>query len=561
MHLIFQFPIIDLRSLLSDFNGRLEKPQWPNPPESQKTFIRNFGKVKPRKLGGGKDFTGESYYCDLKSVLKFESLHKNGFQINDSSAAVINSYRRYYNDGWFTGKVEIGLIDNSEKIISSTSDKENQVSISSALEHYSKIDTEIDEKSLELYKVGPKLAELYQKESTSVKKIQSIDPNLVEAGEPSIVLIYREHENIILPKHSFLLKRIQLPDVTDTIELHGYKLKIDGCQIKVYILKTCFNFHSGDKSFEALLRDLRMNLLRVHLEKETLRILLHALKNKHVDLKDNSDGVDLIVRHFKRTSEKLFRKTRYSIEQANFLDFALQSENGISPRSLKNLEEETEFFQNKFLASNLDRLTKVMEKKLVLLVCANPDDKSFTGFDTEYRQLKENLQRGIDRDNYDLEIELAVLKDQFADILDRHKPVYLHLSLHGTEDEGLYFEDINKNFLPMPVKEFKSIIKRYSEEHELKLIVISACNSQKHAQAVKAFCDFAIGTKTVFPVPAALLYSKKFYSSFFNGKEKNIEYCHSGAIQAIEFTNPRFKEMKVKNKIYPVHKIPVLIKK
>lgn len=558
MHVIFHFPVIDLRLLVPDLNGRLEKPQWPYPSESKKPFIRNFGKVKLRKLGGSKNFIGESHFCDLKSIIKLKNLDKKSFSIDsEKSSAIVNSSRRFFSDGWFTGKIEIGLADNLEKNLSNTG-MEKSVSISEILNHYSQVKIEINGIDVDLFKAGPKLAKLYQEKSTYSKKIPFIDYDLVENGEPAIVLTYHDLDSLALPKYSFLLKKFKLSDETKGLELYGYKLKLDGYHIKVYIIKSPFDFYCQNQETKTIIRNLRINLLGVHGEKETIRILLNALKNKKIDPKENREVVNTINQYFKITGEKLYRKKRYSLEQEDFIDYALQSEERLSPGMFKFLEEKTKLFQDKFLASNITRAIEKMEKKVILFVCTNPQDKNFTQFDKEFQNIKENLREGIDRDNYDLEIESSVLKEDFADILDRYRPQYLHLSLHGTEEEGLYFEDQNRRFSPMSIGEFKDIIKRYSEEYKLKLVIISACNSQKHAKAVKKLCDFAIGTKALFPVPAALVYSDSFYKTFFNGKDKNVEYCHSGAIQAIKFKN--FQKLEIEKKVYPIHEIPILIK-
>ncbi|CAM4279039.1 hypothetical protein [Gillisia limnaea] len=560
MHIIFQYPIVDLRDIVSGGNGRLNDPKWPDPQERRQSFVSGFGKVKSRNLGGSDNFTGESYYCDSHSAIKFKELQHQGFSEGITTpASIFNSYRRYYNDGRFVGKVEIGLIDNLEKIIRNYPGSEG-IQISSILKHYSNLEATVEDEQVKLYKAGPRLSKKYQRESTLREKHFQINPDYVQTGELTIVLTYSSHERLIVPRRSFSLEKIELPNDAGSIELFGYKLKQDGYPTKVWIIKIPANFRSKSGKHKTILRDLRMNLLRIHLEKETIKILLNAIKYKQIELEKESAEAKQVNAYFEQTSKKLFRKSRYDIKQENLLDFALQSEKSMDKGSFNSLKENITYFQDEFMLDNLGKLVGSMAVKPMLFVCSNPRDSNFIDFDKEYKDLKYNLQRAIDRDHYDIEIELSVTKDEFKDILDRYKPQFLHLSMHATVKDGLHFEDKNKAILPMSVKEFKQIIERYTKKHELKLVLISACNSKNHAKAIKEYCDFAIGTKAVFPVPAALIYSNNFYTTLFNGYQKDLEYCHSGAINAIEFNNPKFDDLDYKNKKIRVHEIPVLIK-
>lgn len=417
----------------------------------------------------------------------------------------------------------------------------------------------VADKKVELYKAGPHLSNKYQIESTAREHALEINPDYVQSGELSIVLIYTQAKELKLPKRAFLLEKIALPKEAGDIELYGYKLKQDGYPIKVWIIKTPPEFQSQSQPVKTLLRDLRLNLLRVHLEKETLRILLNGIRDIPLEIEKNSEEANIVNGYFKNTSEKLFRKTRYDIAQKNLLDFALQSENTIDRGSFNYLKEEISLFQNKYIEQNLYKLTESMAKKVILCICANPRDKNPIEFDKEFKTLKKNHQGSLDRDHYEIEVELSVEKKEFSDLLDRYKPEYLHLSLHASKKDGLYFEGKNRKIVPMPVDEFKSIISRYTQKYPLKLVLISACNSLSHADAIKDFCQYAIGTMAVFPVPAALVYADKFYTSLFNGSDKDIKYSHLGAINAIRYNDPAFEDLDYGDKKVPVYKIPILI--
>jgi hypothetical protein len=64
-----------------------------------------------------------------------------------------------------------------------------------------------------------------------------------------------------------------------------------------------------------------------------------------------------------------------------------------------------------------------------------------------------------------------------------------------------------------------------------------------------------MGTQTVFPASAGVLYAAKFYATLFEGNSMHIQECHDAGRKAIELFKPEFEAI---NDI-PVFEIPVLI--
>ena len=555
MHVIFEYPIVDCRPLLPKYNDKLIYPEWSNPSLNSKQFIRYFGALKERNAGGSADWTGEAFYCNTHLSMRYTDLHKQGYPLTpEGKPAIFNSYRRYFSDGYFVGKVEAGFVDNIEKKITGLTN--STVPISEILKHYANLPVTIDGKEYKTYKAGPQLAERYYKGSTQEKKLNAEQGKYVVAGEIAVLLIFNSSAALQLPERAFLLQELPLPDNYGSLKLYGYKLKHEGYALKAWLIEIPEGFEGFPKNVREILRNLRINLLRIHLEKETLRVLLNGIKNKKVQLEANSEEAQLADAYFKKTAEKLFKKERYSLEQKNLLQFALNSEETIAPGSFSSLQESVYYFQDKFTRDNIEKLLTGMAKKTILFICASPKGINPWDFGDEFSKIKESLRSGTDRNNYTVEIETAVRKDNFLNVLNQYKPDYLHISMHGSLTQGLYFEDSDKEKFPMPVEEFAAILELYSRDREQPaVIVLSACNSEAHAKAVKNYCKYAVGSQTAFPADAGVLYATKFYATLFEDNSMFIPKCHDAGKQAIQFAKKQFTPV---NGI-PVYDILVLI--
>ena len=554
MHTIFQFPIVDFRPLLTSGNEKLPYPEWPNIGSSDKRFIRHFGSVQQRNSGGSDNWSGEGFFCNSHRAMRYNNLHKQGVTITPGiNAAIFNSYRRYSSAENFLGRMEAGFVDNVEALIARHQPGPGSVSMEKILNHFCELPVTINGKQVKLSRLGQKLADNYYQESTPVNVVPQKKNRQVKAGDVLILTVFCAHDAFKLPGYAFLIDEIQLPGESVKLKLYGCRFKHEGIPYKVWFLEAPFHTAEQSRQTKETIRNLRINLLRIHLEKETIRILLNAIKTKEILLVPDSPQAALADNYFDQTAKKIFQATRYSIDQKYILDFALRSEDSADPGSMNQLEESIYNFKNKYVKKNIEQILTKMARKMILFICTSPLDSNPTGFDDEYLKIKNALRAGTDRDNYTIEIETSVKKTDFFNLLIRYKPDFLHLCMHTTLTEGLYFEDNEKEVFPMPVKEFTDIIKLFNEKHKPLCIILSACNSKAHAEAVKDYCDFAVGTQRVFPAEAGIVYAAGFYTTLFEKNSTDISYCHKSGIQAIQSSKLDFGTYDI-----PVYKIPLL---
>jgi hypothetical protein len=191
-----------------------------------------------------------------------------------------------------------------------------------------------------------------------------------------------------------------------------------------------------------------------------------------------------------------------------------------------------------YTRQRIEKALTGMKTKRVLFICASPRDKNPLDFGKEYRTIIDALQASIDRMNFERDIIPSMKKSEFLTLLTQQMPDYLHLSMHSSLTQGLYFEDDAGSLAPMPVDEFAANIRTYNEQHPLLAVVLSACNSKGHAEAIRGSCQQAMGTRDVFPADAGICYASGFYELLFTSKD--IKDCHEAGLMAIRQYKPPF---------------------
>jgi hypothetical protein len=557
MHLVFQFPIVDSRALLENENGKLPYPEWPDVGTNAKRFIRHFGSVQQRKSGGSDDWPGEGFFCDSHLSMRYDKLHEKGFEFSPGHrAAIFNSYRRYSSGEKFLGRVEAGFVDNIEKLTRTSGLNAGSIDIEEILRHYADLPVAINGKETKLFRAGSGLANSYYLKSTSNKVKPTEKQKWVTAGEVAVILVFTAYDQFKLPDYSFQVEEFELPGTEAKLKLHGCRFRHGDAMLKVWLIEMPVLPGELSKEIKQTLRNLRINLLRIHLEKETVRILLNAIKSKLIQIQEGSEQAELLNSYFEEADKKIFQAKRFSFPQKNLLGFALQSEDAAAPGSFLDLEAAIQIFKTRYIRKFVDRVLSAMEKKMILFICASPKEMNPLDFGEEFSKIQNAKRASADRDNYDLEIEPSVKKTEFLNILNRYKPDYLHISMHSDLTEGLYFKDDDGEVLPMPVPEFADKIKLFFEAHKKpQVIILSACNSKAHAESVKGYCKNAMGTQAPFPADAGVLYANAFYTTLLEKNSSNIPYCHENGNKAIQYATQKFGSS---NNI-PAHEIMVLI--
>lgn len=154
--------------------------------------------------------------------------------------------------------------------------------------------------------------------------------------------------------------------------------------------------------------------------------------------------------------------------------------------------------------------------KIKILFCAaNPGDQRRIQPDVEFRKLKEQLERGKQRDHFEfLPIQLAVTTEELLRAM-KDKPNILHFAGHGS-DEGILITNANNHSQPLPVEAMKMLFKPLAGT--LQIVLLNACYSAAQAEVISKYGMYVIGNNAKIDDPAAISFSVGFYLGMGEGE-------------------------------------------
>jgi hypothetical protein len=344
-------------------NYRLDMPVWPN--ADLQNYIRYFGKVERRVNGGVHQWPGEQLFCKSQHAINLKQLTKQRIVYNPTSHSLFKCrYRRFFSNGVFTNRFELGFTTDVEKILLDKKLKKGDENFDDIfnriIQHFLGLEVKIKKNKedefddCQLYNAGQLLSYLYSKGSTSKFYKEKIKPWWVKAGDPIGLIIHEDGPFFKLPKYtnhveSFLDHGIRLRFVY-------YKIRKDKF-IKIWLIGV--DPGSRKKDSGLFLRQLRINLLRINAEKETLRNVLNAIDSKMVDIDNDDDIKTTLTTYLSFISEKLLTPIRFGIPQDKILDAAILSDNTVNQGDFETLLAQLGPVENKYLKKNLTSLKNV----------------------------------------------------------------------------------------------------------------------------------------------------------------------------------------------------------
>lgn len=353
MFLVFQHPIIDFRYLIEN-NYKLPLPNWPNP--DNQNMMKCVGITQTRLRGGTTYWSGEHKFCTARKAIQYIDLDKHRIKFSDNSFLTTQSvFRRLNSNGNFLVKYEIGLFSRFEEFLNVISGKKNYFDF--FLKEYCKLKVQIrnpigENIISEISNCGRPLSELYLYSTSSHSGITNnkIEKWWTTAGEPLCIMEYIDENQLIrLPKHAKKIKEYNI----EKVELYHYWTNVSNHKkIRTWSIKIL------DKSNydEDFVRNLRLNLLRINAEKETLRKILNLLQRKGGELTNTSEKKVKTSRYLENISSKILKEIRYGIKQGDILDIALKAEERARPGELESNIETLAPLKNKYINSNVEQI-------------------------------------------------------------------------------------------------------------------------------------------------------------------------------------------------------------
>jgi CHAT domain len=164
--------------------------------------------------------------------------------------------------------------------------------------------------------------------------------------------------------------------------------------------------------------------------------------------------------------------------------------------------------------------------KKILILAANPKNTVRLRLDQEVRDIQEGLRLAEKRDNFILQQEGAVRSQDIRRAVLDFRPNIIHFSGHGSQTEGLSFEDEVGKEKFVTGEALGEFFKLFANDVEC--VLLNACYSEVQANAIAQHIDYVIGMNQAIADKAALEFAVGFYDAL---ARYNPEYDGDSSIE------------------------------
>lgn len=301
-------PVADLRPLLPDVDAkRLTRPLWPTPSAGH-DFLRSSGMIWPRLQGGAEEWAGEDNFADAALALRLpDRLRSRVFGLEETACTLSHVFRRFYSSGivcrfemgFRARRARAGSLDaaGTVRLLAATSCVPARVR---RLAH-----------AQPLVAVGADLARQYLIGSSDRKSEKALSEWWVAAGNPAMIVEYDRGDRIAPPPHARVVSSAR---VGATV-LHHAWLEIAERRVSCWMLR-CDDPAARTSEF----RKLRIHLVRLHCERECLRLVLEAASRQR--LARTLPQADELDDYLAGSLPLLTKPVSHGVEQSQLLDAA-----------------------------------------------------------------------------------------------------------------------------------------------------------------------------------------------------------------------------------------------
>lgn len=163
------------------------------------------------------------------------------------------------------------------------------------------------------------------------------------------------------------------------------------------------------------------------------------------------------------------------------------------------------------------------QKVRILFVSANPRDTDTLELIKECNNVRDRLISTEYGDQFDFDQRHEVSVSEIDRHLLDYKPQVLHFSGHGSSD-GIVFQDSDKEVERTSIRALSDLFRIVNEDESMtddtrvRLVFLSACYSQKQAEAISKHVDCVIGMSAAVTDEAARVFAESFYQAIGFGK-------------------------------------------
>ncbi|HEX3476144.1 MAG TPA: CHAT domain-containing protein [Kofleriaceae bacterium] len=559
-----QYPFADVRSFIADDGGRLSRPHW-SAPDTESDFVRAFGGVTVRPRGGA-SIGGDQYRCEARWAVRFE---RPGLGPDRRCA-----FRRFYSDGKALAKFEIGIARDGSGPLTATRE------IDAILEQLAAVPADRTP-ARPLGELGPVLSRAYRRASTAHDFTGICEPWWVREGAPVTLVMYRKEEQLELPAE---LTPVQASQGHHSVTVAHWWQRFRGKLRPVWFL----GYQPDDY---LLARQLRIDLVRLHCEYQSLRMILRHIADGVLLPAPRSACSDRLQQYLNDAISTItnLRSARRSVvceTSCQLVEAAIEQVHGDQTASLvANLESQLRKLdvrpnirrkvhnyaaEQSSLKAPVTPPSKLAEavveptngQELIAFLAANPVGTSRLLLDEECAAIERELSMTAARDVFALRSKWTVTVDEMMRHLATLTPAVIHFSGHGRAgtltDDGdgsrqvhrdvagaahgaIYLEDEHRRPHCVDGRALAQMIA--STAPCARIVVLNACFSDALASALCDAVDCVVGMRGAVDDAAARSFAIAFYRAL--GNRNSVANAVRQAAAALAAKHPSSEHLPI----------------
>ncbi|NJM22802.1 MAG: CHAT domain-containing protein [Richelia sp. SM1_7_0] len=154
--------------------------------------------------------------------------------------------------------------------------------------------------------------------------------------------------------------------------------------------------------------------------------------------------------------------------------------------------------------------------KKILILSANPKDRSKLRLDEEVREIEAGLERCKYREQFQIISKWAVRSDTLRQALLDHEPSIVHFCGHGAGTQGLALENKSGDMQLVSTNSLAGLFELF--KGKIKCVVLNACYSEAQSEAIYQHVDCVVGMNQAIGDKAAIQFAKGFYDGLGAGR-------------------------------------------
>ncbi len=486
--------------------------------------------MRRRKLGGLDDWPVEHVYVDAARVLRLPDT--GSLRLPGSIAHKFRSYcafRRLFSDGNTLLRFELGVGFRRANPPTTSLDAAQFEKLCHTL-LYQSVQIVAGGKPIVkmLGDAGSTLATAYLRASTKKTFSGPIDNTWVAALRPMLLFQYELETDISeFPKHSQSVAVNPFANV----RLSHHWMAAGSTELSCWMLGVPKRLKGEDF---CTARGLRLNLGRLHAEREALRHVLKFFASPNISPKPGSKSFKALEDYLRYSFRVFAKKIRYGLPQSEIFTAAFDAKEKLSgedgalilnqlsavrktlKHTLKNFLEAEKSALSKITHDTASQSPTMKAKPKILFLSANPLTSDPLRLDAEVREIQAKLRSADYRHAFEFVQQGAVRPDDLMQSFNQHKPLIVHFSGHGSEDGKIQVEN---NLGAGKLLEISALTALFHVlKKNIRLVFLNSCYSEKQAHDLAKEIDCVIGMQDAVSDKAAIVFAANFYRALGFGE-------------------------------------------